>query len=110
MDSGYDCLEWGEDYMSEKTKDIISYTHRILFVVAILIFMGFGDRLKGVMFIVMAILFASTGIVGFVTNRNYRMHPTLPTPKGNISSIIENTIVILIGIGLLVFYIGFIRR
>jgi sulfite exporter TauE/SafE len=95
--------------MSEKTKDIISYTHRILFAVAILIFMGFGDRLKGVMFIVMAILFVSTGIVGFVTNRNYRMHPTLPTLKGNISSIIENTIAILIGIGLLIFYIGFIK-
>jgi hypothetical protein len=96
--------------MTEKTKNIISYTHRTLFGMTILIFMLFGDKLKDVTFVVIPIMFISTGIVGFVTNRNYRMYPTLPTPKGNILCIIENTIAILLGIGILIFYIGFVKR
>lgn len=96
--------------MTEKTKNIISYTQRILCGITVLVFMLLGNKLKEVTFMVIAIMFISTGIVGFVTNRNYRMHPTLPTPKGNIICIIENIITILVGIGILIFYIGFIKR
>jgi hypothetical protein len=96
--------------MTEKTKNIISYAYRSLFGMTVLISMLFGDKLKDVTFVIIPIVFISAGIVGFVTNRNYRMYPTLPTPKGNILCIIENTIAILLGIGILIFYIGFIKR
>lgn len=92
--------------MTEKTKNVISYAHRTVFSITILIFMCFSEKLKDVMWIAMPILFISAGIVGFVTNRNYLRYPALPTSKGNIPSIVENTIEILMGVVFLSFIFG----